>query len=139
MAVGIKISPLALPGAEIFRGGTMYPPSHATHNNPYPGTGRVKNPRMKEIQPILGKQALTRNTGRDPLLCSTKDSSRSIRAKIWGRGFYQKFRNLSTIIIVLVSLQKIMSFYVFDAFEINTPKVNHCLKEKYLYVHVGTL
>ena len=35
-----KISPLALPGAEIFRGGTMYLP-RATHNNHYPGTGRV--------------------------------------------------------------------------------------------------
>ena len=31
----------ALPGAAIFRGGTMYPPPRATHNNLYPGTGRV--------------------------------------------------------------------------------------------------
>ena len=37
----LKISPLALSGAEIFRGGTMVPPPRATYNNLYPGTDRV--------------------------------------------------------------------------------------------------
>ena len=39
-----KWATLALPGAEIFMGGTIYHhPSRATQNNLYPGTDRVKS------------------------------------------------------------------------------------------------